>query len=289
MNESEWNAGFLCDEHGESFCPTCKPKSLSKVVYITAGGQAYHRSLDCEGLHEGQRFVAQRGGTPSDPTSVSVSAAKREGREPCLVCWPPQAAQSDGRLRPEIRTKPQRQVIRAATSKRERRPTMATSHPNDWGFDPSNWPDDDLWYEATQQLRDALEAAAAQQTTMSYADAAKAVRCIELDAVSVRLAHLLCQQIHHDASNGLPLLSSIVIGQHRNQPGKGYFTFARRYFKFRDDEVFWLAELDAVFKHYGRRARRRGAETGMTHRVALPAPQEQRPQDQAAFIASFFE
>lgn len=167
---------------------------------------------------------------------------------------------------------------------------MATSHPNDWGFDPGNWPSDDQqWNRASRELRGALEDAAQLRKTLTYADAANAVRSMELDAVSVRLAHLLCKQIKDDVADDLPLLSSLVIGKWRNQPGQGFFRFARQYFRFQDDEVFWLAELEAVYNHYGRRGRRRGTAPRMSHRIALPNPQKQRPEDQGTFIMSFFD
>jgi len=285
MDETSWHAGLLCDEHGESFCPQCKPKSLSKVVYVTSGGQAYHLSLDCEALRDGQQLVEKRGGTPADPTSMSVSAAKRDGREPCLVCWPSKStAKPDRSSRPRKSGPPPRREVAPQSS--------ATSHSSDdtgamaLGGSRSG---QQLWDVASRQLRDALESAARLGQTLTYTDAAKAVRCMDLDATSTPLVHLLCQQVREDAANNLPLLSSLVIGRRRNQPGKGFFQFARQFFRFDDNERFWLAEVEAVYSHYGRRARRRGTETGMTHRVALATPQEQRPEDQAAFIMSFFD
>jgi len=84
---TKWRAGFPCDEHGEPFCVNCKPRELSQSVYVTSGGSAYHRTLDCKGLIDGQEFIAQRGGTPAIPTTMSVTAAKAENRSPCLICW----------------------------------------------------------------------------------------------------------------------------------------------------------------------------------------------------------
>lgn len=286
MDETTWHAGLLCDEHGESFCPQCKPKSLSKVVYITAGGQAYHRSLHCEALQDGQRLVEKRGGTPDDPTSLSMGAAKVGGRQPCLICFPPPLAPT----KPRNTSRPQNS---GATPSRKTVPKKAaTSLPaNDTEGAPmgGSRSGQQLWDVASRELRDALESAARLRQTLTYTDAAKAVRCMDLDATSTPLVQLLCQQVRKDAANNLPLLSSLVIGRRRNQPGKGFFQFARQFFRFDDNERFWLAEVEAVYNHYGRRARRRGTETGMTHRVALATPQQQRPEDQAAFIMSFFD
>jgi len=167
---------------------------------------------------------------------------------------------------------------------------VATGYPNNWGFEPGNMPSDDhQWHRASRELRDALEDAARHRKTLTYTDAAKAVRSLEIDAASIFLAHLLCKQIKDDVAGDLPLLSSLVIGKWRNQPGQGFFRFARQYFRFQDDEVFWLAELEAVYNHYSRRARRRVSAPSMAHRLALPTPQEQRPEDQADFIMSFFD
>jgi len=285
VDESAWNAGFLCEEHGESFCPMCRPKSLSTVVYVTAGGQAFHRSLDCEALQDGQHLVAKRGGTPADPTSVSVSAAKRDGREPCLVCWPRESTAKPDRS-------PRSRNVGAKRSRQVVPKQAARSHSTEDTGGVSlggSRSAEQLWDVASRQLRDALESAARRRQTMTYTDAAKAVRCMDLDATSTPLVHLLCQQVREDAANNLPLLSSLVIGRRRNQPGKGFFQFARQFFRFDDNERFWLAEVEAVYNHYGRRARRRGNETGVTHRVALPTPPEQRPEDQNSFIASFFD
>lgn len=145
------------------------------------------------------------------------------------------------------------------------------------------------WAAAARQLRESLESAARLKKTLTYTDAARSVRAIQLDAVSPRLAELLCEQIHHDATHGLPLLSSIVIGHRRNQPGRGFFRFARQYFRFDDDERFWIAEVEAVYAHYGRRSRARTSDNNMSHRVALAKPKPQRPEDQADFIMSFFD
>lgn len=82
-----WRASFPCDAHGEPFCVPCKPRELSQSVYVTSGGSAYHRTLDCDGLVDGQAFIARRGGTPAIPMTMSVSAAQAENRSPCLICW----------------------------------------------------------------------------------------------------------------------------------------------------------------------------------------------------------
>lgn len=145
------------------------------------------------------------------------------------------------------------------------------------------------WSAASQELRYALESAARLRQTLTYTDAARAVRSMELDATSTALVLLLCQQLREDAANDVPLLSSLVVGRRRNQPGNGFFQFARQFFRFDDNERFWLAEVEAVFSHYGRSTRRRASTPGMTHRVAQPTSPEQRPEDQIEFIMSFFD
>ena len=148
---------------------------------------------------------------------------------------------------------------------------------------------DPQWSSAIRELRRALEQAAQLQQTVTYADAAKAVKSMQLDALSTTLVLLLCELVRDDVDQDAPLLASLVIGKRRNQPGRGFFKYVRRYFHFDDDEIFWLAELQAVYDHYGRRVRRRSAQNGMNHRVALPSSSEQRPEDQSDFIISFFD
>lgn len=73
--------------HGleEEFCHTCKHP---EPVYITGGGSAYHRSPDCEYLHEGQLAVERRGGTTEPVERVSQSKAEGMGRRRCRGCYP---------------------------------------------------------------------------------------------------------------------------------------------------------------------------------------------------------
>ena len=87
VDEKLWKAGQACDEHEEFYCPDCKPASEKQTVYISDGGTAYHKRADCAGLEDGQRYVENRGGTPSEIKAIQVSGAKSRGRQKCLVCW----------------------------------------------------------------------------------------------------------------------------------------------------------------------------------------------------------
>jgi hypothetical protein len=73
-------------------CPVCskqpdkpdKPEKLV-VVYVTAGGQAYHFDPSCHALAYGQELVVERGGTPAPIVTTYEHLAKEE-RGPCRTC-----------------------------------------------------------------------------------------------------------------------------------------------------------------------------------------------------------
>jgi len=58
-------------------------------VYLSSGGNVFHKAKNCAGLIEGQKKVRRRGGTPGLVRPVALKQAKNKGREPCLVCFPP--------------------------------------------------------------------------------------------------------------------------------------------------------------------------------------------------------
>lgn len=85
--ESAWLTGEPCAIHGEPFCGACKPRGETQQVYISAGGSAFHKTLRCDKFKEGQALIAERGGTPAVPTTVSRGAAIAAGRSQCQGCW----------------------------------------------------------------------------------------------------------------------------------------------------------------------------------------------------------
>lgn len=66
-------------------CPLCRGKG---VVYITGGGMAFHRRIDCPSLAMGQRKVLQRGGQPMPIEGVVVRSLKLIARDACRTCFP---------------------------------------------------------------------------------------------------------------------------------------------------------------------------------------------------------
>jgi hypothetical protein len=76
--------------HGElnpTFCGICnneEPRSR-EIVYFTSGGQHFHRVASCTALADGQKIVADRGGTPSPIQSGYLDVLKHE-RKPCKTC-----------------------------------------------------------------------------------------------------------------------------------------------------------------------------------------------------------
>ena len=56
-------------------------------VYITKGGNAFHRDADCAWLHKGQCRAARNGLQLHDPEPVHRDAAEDRGKAPCEWCF----------------------------------------------------------------------------------------------------------------------------------------------------------------------------------------------------------
>lgn len=114
-------------------------------------------------------------------------------------------------------------------------------------------PSPDSWItDALTDVRNVLRSAAKSGRVLTYADLAReASISIELGPRSPELAKLLCELLIEDASNERPLLTSLVINRNTGRPGKGFFRLARHYYRFRDDEEFWLEELRSLYDYYG--------------------------------------
>lgn len=109
---------------------------------------------------------------------------------------------------------------------------------------------------ALGDARIVLQTAARHRRVLTYADLAReASTAFDLGPSSPELARILCELLVDDASNDRPLLSSLVINKQTGRPGKGFFRLARHYYRFRDDEQFWLDELTAAYEYYGAAAR----------------------------------
>lgn len=70
-------------------CPVCSTEPDKKekfvVVYVSAGGDAYHFDPNCHALAYGQELVRERGGIPAPIVSTYEHIAKEE-RGPCRTC-----------------------------------------------------------------------------------------------------------------------------------------------------------------------------------------------------------
>jgi hypothetical protein len=76
--------------HGElnpAFCSICKDEGPRErvIVYFTSGGMHFHSVASCTALAEGQKIIADRGGTPSHIESGFLDNLKFE-RKPCKTC-----------------------------------------------------------------------------------------------------------------------------------------------------------------------------------------------------------
>lgn len=147
----------------------------------------------------------------------------------------------------------------------------------------------EIWNKATQELGDALAHVARLQQLMSYTDAANAVRCASIEPNSIELVRLLCERMTADLEADRPMLPSIVIGKRTNRPGKGFFQFARQYFRIDDEDLFWFAEVEAVHLHYALRSRRTKTEAMTDRRARIGRPQTTVDLGSEEFIMSFFD
>ena len=66
-------------------CGICGARS-SPIVYVSAGGTAYHRTRECPNLLEGQKLVEERGGELGRIVSLREGEA-RETHRPCRECY----------------------------------------------------------------------------------------------------------------------------------------------------------------------------------------------------------
>jgi hypothetical protein len=92
MTEADWLQGIPCDRHEDPWCGTCRPgkyDGFPTTVYITQGwSSAFHSSMACSALTNGQAFVQRRGGAPAPMSAVAVAVAFKT-HLPCLICFPP--------------------------------------------------------------------------------------------------------------------------------------------------------------------------------------------------------
>lgn len=145
-----------------------------------------------------------------------------------------------------------------------------------------------LWHRAAEELANALEGAASRLQLITYADVVSQINAFPLDPRSPQLARLLCERVIVDVENDRPLLSSIVIGRRTNRPGKGFFQFARQYFRIDDDEVFWLGEVASLHDSY-RRASRRAQPASISRRIRLAEAKTLDSANENDLIMSFFD
>jgi hypothetical protein len=71
-------------------CAECgrRPRGVPRMVWITKGGDAFHRDPDCEALIAGQGYAERLGQRTHEPESVAYTTARASGRSACLYCLP---------------------------------------------------------------------------------------------------------------------------------------------------------------------------------------------------------
>ncbi|MCZ1008155.1 hypothetical protein [Streptomyces lydicus] len=63
------------------------PEGLVKFVYVTAGGEVFHRSSACKALDEGQEYALDLGMKIHPRRRVALAEAVGEGRGACAYCF----------------------------------------------------------------------------------------------------------------------------------------------------------------------------------------------------------
>lgn len=64
------------------------PGGVPRMVWITKGGDAFHRDPDCAALIAGQGYAERLGQRTHEPESVAYTTARASGRSACLYCFP---------------------------------------------------------------------------------------------------------------------------------------------------------------------------------------------------------
>ena len=94
-------------KHGipSGFCATCRAFS-QPPVYLSAGGDTFHRTTQCPAYLEGRRKADRAGFSLYELQRVTRLRALDLGRVSCLYCYPPRTGEDRqpvaGRFEPKI-------------------------------------------------------------------------------------------------------------------------------------------------------------------------------------------
>lgn len=142
------------------------------------------------------------------------------------------------------------------------------------------------------ELDATLREVARKRTLITYADVAVRFHAQPVEPDSPLLAHLLCHRVLEDVEAGRPLVVSLVVNRQSNRPGRGFFALAGSFYRFRDEEQFWIKEVEQSHLFYQRRSAttRRDATNDSTQRVARQSSLAKGKELSAdkEFILSFF-
>ncbi|KIX79083.1 hypothetical protein ACIA6E_19445 [Streptomyces sp. NPDC051815] len=72
-----------------SYCVDCAPvpEGMVRFVYVTAGGEVFHRSSACRALEEGQEYARSLGLENHPRRRVALAEATADGRGACAHCF----------------------------------------------------------------------------------------------------------------------------------------------------------------------------------------------------------
>lgn len=118
-----------------------------------------------------------------------------------------------------------------------------------WGIDSASWT------EAVDQIRDILIEEARSGRLISYTKLSQQVTATPLTPDAHALHQMLGDVSREADQGGGPLLSALVVYEHDQVPGPGFFAMARALGRqFEDNKLgrleFWQAETRRVFEQW---------------------------------------
>ncbi|MEW2355969.1 hypothetical protein [Spirillospora sp. NPDC029432] len=82
---------LIVGQCGEAQCAPVPP-GLAAHVYVTKGGDCFHRTPRCGALLDGQSYAERLGMNVHDPARTALPVAQSQGYTACSHCFPAQAA-----------------------------------------------------------------------------------------------------------------------------------------------------------------------------------------------------
>lgn len=108
------------------------------------------------------------------------------------------------------------------------------------------------WEACKNEARAVMIAHCRRQRTLAYSDLAAAIQSDRFEPHDTRLFQLLGEISTEEYKAGRGMLSAIIVHKTGDfKPGPGFFNLARELgATVRDDDAFWVKQLNHVFAHW---------------------------------------